>query len=65
MHFSSYMPLLLYLLLLCCFRCRCFCIVFVVLKAILVSVSLNILAVGCVSRPKHQNVINLFRWYFL
>jgi hypothetical protein len=65
MHFSLYMPLLLYLLLLSCFRCRCFYMVFVVLHDILVSVSLNILAVGCVSHPGRLNVINLFRWYFL
>jgi hypothetical protein len=42
---SFFMLLLSYLLLLCCFGCRCFCVVLIVLKAVLVSVSLNILAV--------------------
>jgi hypothetical protein len=47
-HFNLYIPPLSYLLFLRCFRCRCFRMVFVVLKAILVSVTLSILAVCCV-----------------
>jgi hypothetical protein len=44
----------------CCFGFRYFCMVFSVLKAILVSVSLNILAICFVLCPKYVNVIHLF-----
>jgi hypothetical protein len=60
MHFSLYIPLLSYLLFLCYFGCRCLCKVLVVLKATLVSVSLNILAICCVSCPNYVDVIYLF-----
>jgi hypothetical protein len=43
MHANLYALLLSYLLLLCCFGCRCFCMVLIVLKATLVSLPLNIL----------------------
>jgi hypothetical protein len=53
----------------CCFffsfGCRRFCMVLIVLKAILMPVPLNILAVYCVSCPKNVNVIHLLCWYFL
>jgi hypothetical protein len=54
MHFCLYMPLLSYLLLICCFRCRCFRKVLLVLKVILVSVYLNILAVCCLVSKKYE-----------
>jgi hypothetical protein len=40
-HFNLYMTLSSYLLFLRCFGCRCFCMLLVVLKAILVLVSLS------------------------
>jgi hypothetical protein len=41
------------------FCCRCFCMVLIVLKAFLVSVSINILAIYCISCPKY--LFSLFR----
>jgi hypothetical protein len=53
-----FMPLLSsHMLPLCCFDCRCLCMVLIVLKASLVSVSLNI------PWPKNVHVIHLFCWY--